>query len=233
MDTFRLPSPPPQMKLSIALNSFMFNSVAPVSQCSPQSVHRLSLLSMSWTGTENWISPRLSRRRHGTGTQIFGQYSTYWSVSSSVACPCSQARLYLGGTWNATKYSVKLTIVFIHYFLTARSQVFKPRFFIIFMASQSVSREILITKDWKELKPRKQGNFLTSHALLTLIFILRLVKVFLLKYSIMFVRNFNSFSIKISKHSFQSFQDWNSIQIQNFPSSTRENPWENAWFEST
>ena len=64
-------------------------------------------------------------------------------------------------------YSVKLTIVFIHYFLTARSQVFKPRFFIIFMASQSVSREILITKDWRELKPRKQGNFLTSYALLT------------------------------------------------------------------
>ena len=159
MDTFRLPSPPPLMKLSIALNSFMFNSVAPVSQCSPQSVHRLSLLSMSWTGTENWISPRLSRRRHGTGTQIFGQYSTYWSVSSSVACPCSQARLYLGGTWNATKYSVKLTIVFIHYFLTARSQVFKPRFFIIFMASPVSEPRNSNYKGLERIKTEKTRKF--------------------------------------------------------------------------
>ena len=34
--------------------------------------------------------------------------------------------------------------------------------------SQSVSREILITQDWKELKLRKQGNVLTSQALLTI-----------------------------------------------------------------
>ena len=119
---------------------------------------------------------------------------------------------------------MKLTIVFIHYFLTARSQVFKPRFFIIFMASQSVSREILITKDRKELKTEKTRKFFDKLRASYSDVHSEIGEGFLLKYSIMFVRNFNSFTINISKHKFQSFPDQNSIQIHNFPSSTRENP---------